>query len=275
VSADSDTRELADGKLLIDAPADGVVRLTISNPAKRNALDHPILDAIAATLNELASDGSGARCVVVTGAHGMFSAGYDIGEIPEEEFEERAEQLVAHPFTEAIEALEAFPYPTLAVLPGHTIGGGLELALACDLRVAKDTIKLGMPPAKLGLVYSHTGLRRFIDAIGAARTRELFLLGSYIDAPTALAWGLVNRVAAADELEALALEVADELASNAPLSQLGNKRVIAALLSAEAELSAEVEEELIELRRASFASLDMREGMRAFAEKRPPRWRGE
>jgi len=275
VSADSDTRELADGKLLIDAPADGVVRLTISNPAKRNALDHPILDAIAATLNELASDGSGARCVVVTGAHGMFSAGYDIGEIPEEEFEERAEQLVAHPFTEAIEALEAFPYPTLAVLPGHTIGGGLELALACDLRVAKDTIKLGMPPAKLGLVYSHTGLRRFIDAIGAARTRELFLLGSYIDAPTALAWGLVNRVAAADELEALALEVADELASNAPLSQLGNKRVIAALLSAEAELSAEVEEELIELRRASFASKDMREGMKAFAEKRPARWHGE
>jgi enoyl-CoA hydratase/carnithine racemase len=141
--------------------------------------------------------------------------------------------------------------------------------------VAKDTIKLGMPPAKLGLVYSHTGLRRFIDAIGAARTRELFLLGSYIDAPTALAWGLVNRVAAADELEALALEVADELASNAPLSQLGNKRVIAALLSAEAELSAEVEEELIELRRASFASKDMREGMKAFAEKRPARWHGE
>lgn len=275
MSADTDTRELAGGKLLIDVPADGVVRLTISNPAKRNALDHPILDAIAATLIELASDGSGARCVVVTGAHGMFSAGYDIGEIPEEEFEERAEQLVAHPFTEAIDALEAFPYPTLAVLPGHTIGGGLELALACDLRVAKDTIKLGMPPAKLGLVYSHTGLRRFIDAIGATRTRELFLLGSYIDAPTALAWGLVNRVATTDELDALALEVADELASNAPLSQLGNKRVIAALLSAEAELSAEVEEELIELRRASFASKDMREGMKAFAEKRPARWRGE
>ena len=275
MSADTSPRELAGGKLLIDIPADGVVRLTISNPAKRNALDHPILDAIAATLIELASDGSGARCVVVTGAHGMFSAGYDIGEIPEEEFEERAEQLVAHPFTEAIDALEAFPYPTLAVLPGHTIGGGLELALACDLRVAKDTIKLGMPPAKLGLVYSHTGLRRFIDAIGATRTRELFLLGSYIDAPTALAWGLVNRVATTDELDALALEVADELASNAPLSQLGNKRVIAALLSAEAELSAEVEEELIELRRASFASKDMREGMKAFAEKRPARWRGE
>jgi enoyl-CoA hydratase/carnithine racemase len=275
VSHGEHTRELADGKLLIDEPAEGVVRLTISNREKRNALDHPILDAITATLTELCTGESGTRCVVVTGAHGMFSAGYDIGEIPEEEFEERAERLVAHPFTEAIDALEAFPYPTLAVLPGHTIGGGLELALACDLRVAKDAIKLGMPPAKLGLVYSHTGLRRFIDAIGASRTRELFLLGSYIDAPTALGWGLVNRLAPAEELDAVALDVAGELAGNAPLSQLGNKRVIGALLRAESELPCEVEEELIELRRASFASQDMREGMKAFAEKRPPRWSGE
>jgi enoyl-CoA hydratase/carnithine racemase len=275
VSTSIPTRELADGKLLIDEPATGVVRLIVSNPAKRNALDHPILDAITATLGELADPASGARCVIVTGAHGMFSAGYDIGEIPDAEFEQRAEQLIAHPFTEAIDALEAFPYPTLAALPGHTIGGGLELALACDLRIAEDTIKLGMPPAKLGLVYSHTGLRRFLDAIGAARTRELFLLGRYIDAPTALSWGLVNRVAGERELEAQALEIAGELAGNAPLSQTGNKRVIAALLDAEGRLADDVERELIELRRASFASQDMREGMRAFAEKRPPRWRGE
>src|SRR5689334_2121816 len=268
---DRSTEELADGKLLIDRPADGVVRLTISNPTKRNALDHPILDAITASLARLADE---ARCLVVTGAHGMFSAGYDIGEIPDEEFEERAERLVAHPFTQAIEALEAFPYPTLAVLPGHTIGGGLELALACDLRVAQDQIKLGMPPAKLGLVYSHTGLRRFLDAIGAARTRELFLLGSYIDAATALEWGLVTRVATPEALEEVSLELASELAGNAPLSQVGNKRVIAALLASEGELPQDIEEELIELRRASFASEDMREGMRAFAERRPARWRG-
>jgi len=269
------TRELADGKLLIDEPGEGIVRLTISNPAKRNALDHPILDAITATLAELSAEGSAARCIVITGANGMFSAGYDIGEIPAEEFEERAERLVAHPFTEAIDALEAFPYPTLAMLPGHTIGGGLELALSCDLRVAQDGIKLGMPPAKLGLVYSHTGLRRFIDAIGAARTRELFLLGRYIDAPTALQWGLVNRIAIGEQLQALTIELASELAGNAPLSQRGNKRVIAALLSGEGELTADVEQELIELRRASFASQDMREGMRAFAEKRTPRWLGK
>src|SRR5580704_5148602 len=279
--ADALTRELADGKLLLDEPLAGVARLTISNPAKRNALDHPILDAITATLGELgdpdrASDATAPiRCVVITGAHGMFSAGYDIGEIPEEEFEERAERLVAHPFTQAIDALEAFPWPTLAALPGHTIGGGLELALACDMRVAVDSIKLGMPPAKLGLVYSHTGLRRFIDAIGVPRTRELFLLGKYIEAPTALAWGLVNRLAPAEQLEALTLELAAELAGNAPLAQKGNKRVIAALLQAESRLTAEVEEDLIELRQASFASQDMREGMRAFAEKRPARWSGE
>jgi enoyl-CoA hydratase/carnithine racemase len=132
-----------------------------------------------------------------------------------------------------------------------------------------------MPPAKLGLVYSHTGLRRFIDAIGAARTRELFLLGSYIDAATALSWGLVNRVASAEDLDALTLELAGELAGNAPLSQTGNKRVIAALLQAESELPADVEAELIELRRASFASQDLREGMRAFAERRAAHWRGE
>jgi enoyl-CoA hydratase/carnithine racemase len=291
VSPSAPPRELADGKLLIDEPTAGVVRLTISNPTKRNALDHPILDAITATLGELASGrsarpgagstpsppelGEAARCVLITGAHGMFSAGYDIGEIPDGEFEVRAERLIAHPFTEAIDALESFPYPTLAVLPGHTIGGGLELALSCDLRVAQQDIKLGMPPAKLGLVYSHTGVRRFLDAIGAARTRELFLLGRYIDAPTALAWGLVNRVADVAELEAVGLELAGELAGNAPLAQIGNKRVISALLGGDGDLARDVEQELMELRRASFASQDMREGVRAFAEKRPPRWRGE
>jgi enoyl-CoA hydratase/carnithine racemase len=273
-------RELAHGKLLIDEPTGGVVRLTISNPTKRNALDHPLLNAITAALGELASADAGqgssnAGCVVITGAHGMFSAGYDIGEIPEEGFEEQAERLVAHPFTEAIDALEAFPYPTLAVMPGHTIGGGLELALACDLRLAQDDITLGMPPAKLGLVYSHTGLRRFINTIGAARTRELFLLGRFIDARTALAWGLVNRVAPAGEMDAVARELAAELAGNAPLAQRGNKRVIARLLEAAGQLPAEVEEELVELRRASFASQDLREGIRAFAEKRPARWQGK
>src|SRR3954471_3806131 len=157
------------GQLLQDEPADGVLRLTISNPAKRNALDHAILDGIASVLGS-----TDARCVILTGADGMFSSGYDIGDNPDHVFAAEAEKLVAHPFTTAIDALDAFDRPTVAACGGHTIGGGLELALACDMRVAADAIKLGMPPAKLGLVYSHTGLQRFIDVVGVARTRELF-----------------------------------------------------------------------------------------------------
>ena len=212
--------------------------------------------------------------MLLTGADGMFSSGYDLGDLSDAVFAEAAERLVAHPFAEALEALDACPVPTLAALPGHTIGGGLELAIACDLRIAADGIKLGMPPAKLGLVYSHTGLRRFIETIGAPRTRELFLLGRNVDARTALMWGLVNEVTFPGDVEEVALARAEELAANAPLSVRGNKRVIRELLRAGAGLDPDVERELIELRRACFASEDMREGVRAFAEKRPARWRG-
>jgi enoyl-CoA hydratase/carnithine racemase len=258
------------GELRTDRPLDGVLRLTIVNAGKRNALDHAILDAIAAALPPALD----ARCVVLTGADGLFSSGYDIGDIAPSEFAEAAERLVAHPYLAALEALDACEVPTLAALPGPTIGGGLELALACDLRLAADGIELGMPPAKLGLVYSHTGLRRFVDVVGAPRTRELFLLGRAIDAATALRWGLVNDVVAPARLEERALEWAGELAANAPLSLRGTKRVLRELERARARLEPEVEVELLELRRASFGSDDLREGVRAFAEKRPARWRG-
>lgn len=258
------------GKLLLDRPADGVLRLTISNPGKRNALDHAILDAIVVVLEDVGD----ARAVLLTGTDGMFSSGYDIGDIPEDVFAQEAERLVAHPFAEALDALEACEIPTVAALPGHTIGGGLELALACDLRLAADGIQLGMPPAKLGLVYSHTGLRRFLDAVGAPRTRELFLTGRNVDARTALSWGLVNQVVGVSELEGAALDLAQDLAANAPLSVRGNKRVIRELLAAEGQVDPDVERELIELREASFHSEDLREGVRAFGQKRPARWKG-
>jgi enoyl-CoA hydratase/carnithine racemase len=258
------------GELLLDRPADDVLRLTISNPAKRNALDHPILDAIAAAMGDLGD----ARTVVLTGSDGMFSSGYDIADIPDDVFAEEAERLVAHPFAAALEALQRCEIPTVAALPGHTIGGGLELALACDLRVAADGILLGMPPAKLGLVYSHTGLRRFLEAIGAPRTRELFLTARNIDARTALSWGLVNEVVGAADLDDAALDLAQDIAANAPLSVRGNKRVIRELLAAEGTLDPDIERELVALREASFHSDDLREGVRAFGEKRPARWKG-
>jgi crotonobetainyl-CoA hydratase len=166
------------------------------------------------------------------------------------------------------------PKPMIAAVNGVAVGGGLELALACDLRLAVDGILLGMPPAKLGLVYSHTGLRRFLDAIGAPRTRELFLTAHNIDARTALGWGLVNQIVGASELESASLDLAQDLAANAPLSVRGNKRVIRELLAARGRLDPEVERQLIELREASFHSEDMREGVRAFGEKRPARWKG-
>ena len=260
------------GRLLVDGPAPGVTRLTISNPGKRGALDHAILDAVVTTLAE-----SDARCVIVTGEGSTFSAGYDIASLDSETREtvaDEASRLVAQPFAEALEALEAYPYPTVAVLNGHAIGGGLELALSCDLRLAATSVKLGMPPAKLGLVYSHTGIRKFIDTIGAARTRHLFLVGGRIDAATAVSWGLVNQVAEPDELASTALALASEIAGNAPLAQAGNKRVIRAVLDGQAALAPAVERELLELRLQSFGSEDFREGVRAFAEKRPPRWAG-
>ena len=246
-----------------------MARLTISNPDKRGALDQAILDGFAQTMPRL-----DARCVIITGQGPTFSAGYDIGDLRDGGFSDEAERLVAHPFTAAIDAVEAYPFPTIAALNGHAIGGGLELALSCDLRLAAHAIKLGMPPAKLGLVYSHTGIRRFIDVIGAARTRELFLVGGRINASTAHRWGLVNDVLGVDELADAAVQLAREIAANAPLAQQGNKRVIAAVLDARATLAPEVERELLALRHACFSSEDFREGVRAFAEKRAPEWKG-
>jgi enoyl-CoA hydratase/carnithine racemase len=260
------------GQVTVDRPAEAVARLTISNPEKRNALDHSILDAIAEQMPALAN-GIETRCVIIIGEGKMFSAGYDIGDIPEEVFAEQAEKLVAHPFHRAIEAIEQFPFPTVAAINGHALGGGLELAVACDLRLAASGVKLGMPPGKLGLIYSHTGLLKFIDTVGPARTRELFLVGRNIDAQRAEQIGLVNEVVEPDRLEQAAVELAAEIASNAPLSTKGNKEIIRRLTSF-ARMSEGVEQELIDLRLSSFSSEDFREGVKAFGEKRKPEWKG-
>jgi len=264
--------DLASGKLVLDRPAEAVARLTIRNPGKRNALDHEILDAIAQAMEDL-DDGIANRCVIITGSDGMFSAGYDIGDIPDEVFAEEAERLVAHPFSRAIEAVERFPFPTLAAINGHALGGGLELAVTCDLRLAASGVKLGMPPGKLGLIYSHTGIQKFLDTAGPARTRELFLTGRNVTGERAEQIDLVHEAVPAQDVERLAVELAAEIAGNAPLSLKGNKRIIGDLLTFP-RLSEKVEQEVIDLRMSSFRSADFREGVKAFAEKRKPHWQG-
>ena len=268
----SEAEELASGKLLLDRPTDGVARLTLNNPEKHNPLDHEVLDALAELLPRL-DRGIEVRCVVITGAGRAFSAGYDIGSIPDQSFSRDAEALVAHPFHAAMEAVSAHPYPVVAAINGHCLGGGLELAVRCDMRICAAGAKLGMPPARLGLVYGHTGLRRFIDVVGVARTKELFLTGLTVEGARAEEIGLVNAVVADDELPGTALELAEAIASNAPISMRGNKRAIETL-AAFPRLTEDQEAELVELRRACFESEDFREGVRAFAERRRPRWTG-
>lgn len=260
------------GKLLLDFPADAVARLTISNPDRRNALDHEILDAISATVPRL-DDGIAVRCLVVTGADPVFSAGYDIGSIPDESFETDAEALVAHPFHAALEAIAAFPWPTIAAINGHCLGGGLEMAVTCDLRIAGEGARMGMPPAKLGLIYSHTGIAKFIEVVGPARTREMFLTGDRFPADRAESFGLVNRVVPDREVAGAAVELAAAIAANAPLSMKGNKEIINALM-ANPVVDGDLERHLVELRESCFSSEDFREGIKAFGEKRRPDWTG-
>jgi enoyl-CoA hydratase/carnithine racemase len=267
------SEQLAGGKLVLDYPGEAVARLRLNNPDKRNPLDHDVLDALATALPEL-DRGIEVRCVVITGTGRAFSAGYDIGAIPADSFERDAEALVAHPFHAAMEAVSAHPYPVIAAINGHALGGGLELAVRCDLRLCAAGAKLGMPPAKLGLIYGHTGLERFIDAIGVANTRELFLTGRTIDAERALAIGLVGEVVDDDDVPSASLELATTVAGNAPLSMKGNKHAIETLARFP-RLTPEEERELIELRESCFSSEDFREGIAAFAEKRKPRWQGK
>jgi enoyl-CoA hydratase/carnithine racemase len=263
---------LAGGKLVLDRPAEAVARLRISNPERRNALDHEILDAFAEALPRL-NRGIETRCVLITGAPPVFSAGYDIASIPEETFERDAEALVAHPFHGAMEAVAKHPWPTVAAINGHCLGGGLELAITCDLRICASGAKLGMPPAKLGLIYGHTGLRKFLDTIGLARTKELFLTGRNYEATRAESFGLVNEVVSDERLEGESVELAAAIAANAPLSMRGNKHAIN-LLNACPVLSEQQEAGLVALRESCFSSEDLREGIRAFGEKRRPEWSG-
>ena len=251
----------------------GAVRvLVLDNPAKRNALDFRALDELAAACADAARDR--VRCLVLRGAgEEAFSSGFDLAEMGQVNGRgERPDEAVER----AAEALEAVACPTVAFLNGPAYGGGFELAATCDLRVAREGILLGLPPAKLGVVYPEGGLRRFLQLVGGARTRELFFSGRPIDAHVAHGWGLVNRLLPAEGAEGAALALAEEIARNAPLAVQGMKRILRLLESAhERGLSGAERGEIAELRRRAFESEDILEGRRAFAERRPPSFQGK
>ena len=245
--------------------------LEISNLAKRNALDFQALEELGAACDAAGRDG--VRCLVLRGAGDeAFSSGFDLAEIALLSARgERPDEAVER----VADALDRVPCPTVAFLNGSAFGGGLELAVTCNLRVAREGVRLGMPPAKLGVVYPEGGLRRFTDLVGAARTRELFFTGRPIDAATALAWGLVNEVVVPAEAEANALALADEIAANAPLAVRGMKRILRLIEGAhERALSDAERTEIAMWRRSAFESADIAEGRAAWEEKRPPRFRG-
>jgi len=250
----------------------GPVRiLYVDNREKRNALDFRALDELAEACQAAGADG--VRCLLLRGAGDeAFSSGFDLAEMGQVNGRgERPDEAVER----AAEALEALPCPTVAFLNGSAYGGGFELAATCDLRVAREGISLGMPPARLGVVYPEGGLRRFLQLVGGARTRELFFAGRPIDAHVAHEWGLVNRLVPAEGAEGTALALAEEIARNAPLAVQGMKRILRLLEATHERGLAERERaEIAGLRKRAFESEDILEGRQAFAERRPPRFQG-
>ncbi len=258
------------GRILVEDR--GFVRvLAIDNPAKRNAFDFGSLAELERACTRVAADR--VRCLVIRGSGDQaFSSGFDIDAMsggPEGDRPDLATE-------RAMEAVEAVPCPTVAFVNGAAFGAGCELAATCDLRIASQGARLGMPPAKLGVVYAAAGLRRFLALVGPAHTREMFFTGRPVDAEKALSIGLVDRVAAPAEAEAAALALADEIARNAPIAVQGMKRILRLLVAShERGLTDEERDEVSRLRARAFESADLAEGRAAWAERRPPRFRGE
>jgi enoyl-CoA hydratase/carnithine racemase len=258
---------------IIVSRRDAVATLTINNPDKRNALYPDLLIDLIDSLARLQEQD--VRVLVIRGAgEKSFCSGFDISaiptRIPPSEFKEKSPRNLVQ---QAIGALEDFPLPTIAMINGHAYGAGCEMLTVCDLRVAVDDATFGMPPARLGIIYSPKGLMRFLNLIGTANTKEMFLTAMPIDAARAAATGLVNHVIPREGLEAFVGKLADEIASKAPLAVRGMKKVIASCLAQRA-LSPEAEAEAGVLIAESFASDDLVEGQAAFLEGRKPRFKG-
>jgi enoyl-CoA hydratase/carnithine racemase len=256
------------GRLVVDRPAAGVLRLTIDNAQRRNALDERLLGELADAIQ-----GAGEPAVVIRGAGETFSAGYDLQNLLGPEFSRRASALVAHPHHRLFDALERSPATVIAEMRGAALGGGLELAICCDIRLAADDATVAMPAGRLGLTYSHTGLRRFVETIGLAATKELFLLGRRLDANRARELGIVNEVHSRDELEGEVLRAARAVTALSPCANAGNKRILERLREEQRALvDPRLENELETLRLACFEGGQLAEGVAAFLQGRDPLW---
>ena len=250
-----------------------VAVLTIDRPDKRNAMTAAMWADLPEVLADPAADPQ-VRVLVVTGEGASFCAGADIsgllgGADPDDPMADlRRDNLAAQA------ALRDFPKPTVAMIRGHCIGGGVEIAVSCDLRFTDPTGVFGVTPAKVGIVYTPESTGALIDLVGPATAKYLLLSGELIDADTALRTGLVDRVVPSDGLEQEVRRFADVLASRSALSQRATKDVVAALTGGgSAEQAQDVAARWY---RETVTSGELAEGVAAFAERRPPRfgWAG-
>ncbi len=254
---------------------DRVGVLTFNRPEKRNALTPEMLITLHQVLTTWAAEES-VRAVILRGAGEVaFSSGFDIGAIPAGADPAKQEMRKDPPPLElALQSVIQFPYPVIAFLNGYAFGAGCELAICCDLRVGVENIRMGMPPAKLGLVYPPNGLILFVQAVGFPKTREIFLTGRYFSATRAREMGLVDYLFPRQEAEAFVWEMAREIAGNAPLAVKGMKRILN-LLTQSLTLSEEARREAHRLIAAALNSRDLKEAQAAFLQKRKPEFQGK
>lgn len=197
--------------LLVEALGDGIWQVTLNRPEKRNALDAAHWEALSATLHDLAADGD-AACLILTGAGSAFASGGDIAAFSRDMSAPDGPCLFRQRIERCLEALSDFPAPTVARVNGHAIGGGLELALACDVRIASDAAQFAMPAASFGMVMAFPDFRRLAAAVGADGARYLAMTGALIGAEEAQRMGLAHRVVSADRLSEETLQIARRLA---------------------------------------------------------------
>ena len=244
--------------------------VTLDHPP-RNELDRELLDAIIAALDELATAEAPPLLLRAEGKH--FSTGYRIDEIPETIFHRDPEVRAADPFEQVMHRLVHYPSPVIAAIGGDAYGGAVELLACADLRVAADQVRFGVPPVRLGLVYSHTGLRRLLRGFGSSLARELLLTGAAVTAERAWQAGFLNRLVPADQLMPATEELLASLANSPPDALRGTRRVL--MLLEEAETLDDIAlDEIAALRHASRLGEEFRAAQEAFLNRRGPPERG-